>query len=66
MANPKRHENDKLTSVEAAHMLGVERRAVIRMADRGALRVIQAYPGAHRRFRRADIEALMNGQEEAS
>lgn len=62
MVKPIRTEDDKLTSAQAARLLGVERRAVIRMVEHGALRAIQAYPGAHRRFDRAEVEALAGGQ----
>lgn len=50
-----------LTSAEAADLLGVERRTLIRMEDNGALESIRPYPRAQRRYRRADIEAIVGG-----
>lgn len=48
-----------LTTAEAADLLGVERRTLIRMAEHGVLEAIRAYPKAQRRYRLADIEAIL-------
>lgn len=50
-----------LTSSEAAAMLGVERRTLIRMEQRGALESIRPYSTAQRRYRLADLEAILGG-----
>jgi excisionase family DNA binding protein len=54
-----RPEQSLLTSGEAAEMLGVERRTLLRMEDRGALEAVRAYPSAQRRYRRTDIEGII-------
>lgn len=48
-----------LTTSEAAELLGVERRKLIRMAERGVIQAIREYPQAQRRYRREDIEAIL-------
>lgn len=50
-----------LTTSEAAELLGVERRTLIRMSEHGVLEAIRAYPQAQRRYRRADVEAILAG-----
>lgn len=50
-----------LTTAEAAALLGVERRTLIRMAEHGVIEAIRAYPQAQRRYRRADIDAILAG-----
>jgi excisionase family DNA binding protein len=50
-----------LTTSEAADLLGVERRTLIRMADNGVVQAIRPYPRAQRRYRREDIEAILAG-----
>ena len=54
-------ERSLLTTSEASALLGVERRTLIRMADHGAIEALRAYPNAQRRYRRADIEAILAG-----
>jgi DNA-binding transcriptional MerR regulator len=48
-----------LSSAEAAHMLGVERRTLIRMEEAGVLEPIRAYPTAHRRYKREQILSIL-------
>lgn len=48
-----------LTTAEAADILGVERRTLIRMAENGVVEAIRPYPRAQRRYRREDIEAIV-------
>lgn len=55
MTSDARH--DHLTPGEAARILGVSPKTVSRWADRGWLSHIVTV-GGHRRFRRAEIEAL--------
>jgi excisionase family DNA binding protein len=57
----ERPNRSLLTSSEAADLLGVERRTLIRMEDNGALESIRPYPRAQRRYRRGDIEAIIAG-----
>ena len=58
MSSPKR---SLLTSSEAAAMLGVERRTLIRMVDAGAIIAVRPYERAQRRYRIEDIEAILAG-----
>jgi len=59
MASPNR---SLLTTAEAADILGVERRTLIRMADNGVIDAVRPYPRAQRRYRRADIEAIVGNR----
>jgi len=60
--------NDLLTTREAAELLGVGTTSVKRWADAGILECVRT-PGRHRRFRRLDVEQMLengaaaNGQD---
>lgn len=54
---------EKVTPGEAAHILGVSTRTVLRMGDRGELD-FQSLPSGHRRYFRTQIVA-MAGSERA-
>lgn len=43
-------------------MLGVERRTLIRMEEHGAIKSFRPYPAAHRRYRLADLESIVEEQ----
>lgn len=55
-------QRDLLTSGEVAAMFSVDPRTVTRWAREGKLDWILT-PGGHRRFRRAEVEALLRGEE---
>lgn len=57
-----RPERSLLTSGEATEILGVDRRTLIRMADHGVVESFRPYPTAQRRYRRADIEAIVESR----
>jgi excisionase family DNA binding protein len=48
-----------LTPDEAAALLGIHLKTLERWVAAGRLPVIQVVPGGRRRFRRADVEALL-------
>lgn len=48
-----------MTTAEASALLGVERRTLIRMEQRGVLTPFRPYPSAQRRWKRAEIESLV-------
>jgi excisionase family DNA binding protein len=48
-----------LTTRQAARILGVSTSTVVGYANRGVLRTFRL-PSGHRRFRRADVEALLD------
>lgn len=49
---------DQVSSGEAALMLRINPRTVVRWAEQGVLETVEWSPGGHRRFRRSDVEAL--------
>jgi len=51
---------EMLTAAQAAEMLGVDKRTVLRLARDGKLRSYRT-PGGQHRFRREDVEALASG-----
>lgn len=51
-----------LTCAQAAALLGVSHDTVARMADGGEIPSTRT-PGGHRRFRRADVEAVRDGTD---
>lgn len=53
-----------LTTRQVADMLGVSPATVVTYADSGVLRCFRL-PSGHRRFRRADVEALLNPERAA-
>jgi excisionase family DNA binding protein len=59
-------ESDMLLSpLQAALILAVSTRTVVRWADDGALDVVERTPGGQRRFNRAQVEALAAERAEA-
>jgi excisionase family DNA binding protein len=44
---------------EAARMLGLSDQVVRRRSETGQIPCIRPWPGAHRRYRRSDLEALL-------
>ena len=56
MTNPNR---SLVTSREAADMLGVERRTLLRMEEAGTLTAVRHHPTAHRLYRVEQIRALL-------
>jgi excisionase family DNA binding protein len=48
-----------LTTSQVAVLLGVSAATVVTYADKGLLRVIRL-PSGHRRFRRVDVDALLD------
>jgi excisionase family DNA binding protein len=53
-----------LTTGEAAEILSVSPSTVINYADAGLLKAFRL-PGGHRRFRRSDVEALLDPERAA-
>jgi excisionase family DNA binding protein len=53
-----------MTPSEVGKALRVDAKTVTRWAERGLLFSIKT-PGGHNRFRRADIDAIMNGEADA-
>jgi excisionase family DNA binding protein len=53
-----------MTPSEVGEALRVDTKTVTRWAERGLLFSIKT-PGGHNRFRKADIEAIMNGETES-
>lgn len=49
-----------LTSAEVATLFGVDAKTVTRWANTGKIPSFRT-PGGHRRFRRAEVEALLRG-----
>ena len=47
---------------EAADLLGVSVRQIDRIVDAGTLRPVRLLPGGNRRFRLADLAALVNDE----
>jgi len=59
--SPGRIENERLlTPAEVAALLLVDPRTVTRWANKGRISSIRT-PGGHRRFREAEIRALLRG-----
>jgi len=58
-------ESDMLSPLQAALILAVSPRTVVRWADDGTLPVAEWTPGRQRRFNRADVEALAAERAEA-
>ena len=54
-----------LTASQAAELLGVDKRTVLRFVRAGRLRSYPT-PGGQHRFRRGDVERLSGGQSDAS
>lgn len=52
--------DDVLTPAEVARLFRVDGKTVARWAKSGQLASFRT-PGGHRRYRRADVEALMSG-----
>jgi excisionase family DNA binding protein len=55
-------QSDLLTPAEVAEIYRVNAKTVSRWAQSGKLSVVRTL-GGHRRFRRSEIEAQMQGQE---
>jgi excisionase family DNA binding protein len=53
--------DDLLTPSEVARLFGVGPAAVVRWANKGIITAIWT-PGGQRRFRRADVDALLDEQ----
>ena len=60
MAGKKnRAENSMLTVGEACQLLHVHSNTLRRWSAKGLIRAYRVGPGAHRRFRREDVQALL-------
>ena len=57
--------SDMLTPLQAAHILEVSPRTVVRWADDGTLPVATRTAGGQRRFNRDDVETLAAERAEA-
>ena len=57
-------ESDLLSVSPAGQLIGVSASALIRYEAQGLIRSIRT-PGGHRRYRRADVEALVDGGQAA-
>lgn len=55
---------DLVSSGEAALMLRINPRTVVRWAELGVLETVELSPGGHRRFRRAEVETLRDQRAE--
>jgi hypothetical protein len=58
-------ESDLLSVSPAGQLIGVSASALIRYEAQGLIRSIRT-PGGHRRYRRADVEALVAGGGQAA
>jgi len=58
------HDERPLTTHQAAQILGVSRSTIVTYADSGALRSFRL-PSGHRRFRRSDVEELLDPEAAA-
>jgi excisionase family DNA binding protein len=61
MTHPPNREDDLMTPVEVADAFRVHVRTVGRWALEGKLTSIRT-PGNHRRYRAAEVHALLNGE----
>ena len=50
---------DDLTTAQVARMLGVSTTTVLAYVDKGVLTPYRRLPSGHRRYLRADVEALV-------
>lgn len=55
-------DSELMTSAEVGHILHVDPKTVTRWNNAGKLRAIRT-PGGHRRYWRADINALLRGEK---
>lgn len=60
LTNPDHDGADLLTTPEVAALARVSRETVARWAKDGILRTAMLLPGGQRRFRRSDVEALLD------
>ncbi|GIF08716.1 hypothetical protein Asi03nite_62540 [Actinoplanes siamensis] len=58
--SPDLNEDPLLTPGEVAQIVRVSRKTVTRWANAGRIPVVRT-PGGHARFRRSDVDALLNG-----
>lgn len=58
--SPSQDESTYVSTAEAAELLGVTVRTFWRYIENGRIREAHKTPGGHRRFNRADVEALKN------
>lgn len=57
---PQRHDHDDLITIgEAARILQVSTRTLLRWHDQGRLVPAVVLPSGHRRYRRRDIERIV-------
>ena len=54
-------QDQLISSGDAARMLGVAPTTLLRWATEGKIAPALVTPGGHTRWRRSDIEALLNG-----
>ena len=57
-----KQDNALLTPGEVAALLRVDAKTVTRWAERGLISSIKT-PGGHNRFRRAEVDAIMRGED---
>jgi excisionase family DNA binding protein len=53
-------EDDMLTTAEAAKIVGVSRRTMLRYVDRGWITASTTLPSGYHRFRRGDLVAQLD------
>ncbi|HVX06651.1 hypothetical protein, partial [Humibacter sp.] len=62
---PKRQVDDDETRVDASYVerkLGISRSTRLRLEDDGVLNPVRLTPSSHRRYTKAEVDALAKGQ----
>ncbi len=59
---PDSPDDEYIRPAEAASILTVDPRTLVRMADRGDIEVLRL-PSGHRRYRRGDVLAIIAGRK---